>query len=234
MATTTRTTELPVEVEFRVRDRDCFFIEASDAIGCEVDLEHFVNRSDGRLLEYFTVGDVSPDRVLAMASETPPIEDARLVSRGVDRSLFEFVVSGPCVTTTLADTGAIARSVTAKNGTGRVVASVPEHVPVRRVVEQFCERHSRTDLVARRDSEQTLPVQTALGAQVTLTDHLTEKQLEVLRAAYLSGYFDWPRTSTAEECADALGIAQPTFSQHIRVAQEKVFDVLFGDFDPDR
>jgi predicted DNA binding protein len=62
-----------------------------------------------------------------------------------------------------------------------------------------------------------------------MTDRLTDKQQEVLRMAYLSGYFSWPRRSTAEECADALGIAQPTFSQHVRAAQEKVIDRLFED-----
>lgn len=42
-----------------------------------------------------------------------------------------------------------------------------------------------------------------------LLDGLTERQLEVLRTAYLSGYFSWPRESSADACADALGISQP-------------------------
>ena len=231
MATTTRPTESAVEVEFEVRDRDCFFVEASEAGECRVSLEHFVNRSDGQLLEYFTVADASPDRVLSMAADEPTISDARLVSRGVAGGLFEFVVSGPCVTATLADTGAIAQSVTADEGVGHVVAGVPGHVAVRRVVEHFCERHADTDLVARHDAGRTIPVTTREGAQAALLDHLTEKQREVLRVAYLSGYFAWPRRSTAADCAEALGIAQPTFSQHIRVAQEKLLDGLFHELE---
>lgn len=232
MDATVQMPESPTEVEFRVRDTECFFIDASDRLQCRVSLEHFVKRSDGVLLEYFTIEGASTDRVLSMVASTPGIDDARLVSRGVDGGVFEFIVSGPCVTTTLADSGAVAQSVSAQNGVGHVVASVPAHVPVRRVVEAFRERYSSVDLVAQHESSQNVPVQTRQGERVALTDTLTPKQLEALRVAYLSGYFGWPRQSTAAECADALGIAQPTFSQHIRVAQEKVFDGLFaGMFD---
>ena len=217
------------EVELEVRDRDCFFVEASATADCTVELEHMVNRSDDRLLEYFTVEGTSPERIVSMTEDASPIDEARLISRGVDGGLFEFVVSGGCVTTTLADTGAIARSISATDGVGRVLADVPAHVDVRHVVERFRDRHSRSNLVACRDVNAPLPVRTERGLHATTIDQLTDKQLETLRTAYLSGYFSWPRRSTAEECADALGIAQPTFSQHIRVAEEKVIGSLLDD-----
>jgi predicted DNA binding protein len=218
-----------VELEFELRDRNCFFVDASAVADCRVELDQMVNRSDDRLLEYFTVEGAAPDSVLALVEESAAIDEARLISRGVDGGLFEFVVSGPCVTTTLADTGAIARSVSAESGVGDVLAEVPGHVDVKRVVERFRERHPRSDLVSCRDSDHPMSVRTEGGVHATMADRLTEKQLEVLRTAYLSGYFSWPRRTTAEECADALGIAQPTFSQHIRVAQEKVIGGLFDD-----
>ncbi|MFC7157267.1 bacterio-opsin activator domain-containing protein [Halomarina halobia] len=233
-AGTTRTTDPLVELEFRVRDRNCFFVEMSATLECLVHLEHFVNRSDGRLLEYFTIDGVAPDRVLSTVADAPAISDARLVSRGADGGLFEFVVSGRCVTTTLADAGAIAGTVAAERGTGRVVAVVPPHAEVRRVAETFRDRHPDSELVARRDSDRSIPVRTERGARATLADDLTERQREVLRTAYLSGYFAWPRASTADDCADALGIAQPTFSQHIRAAQERVFGRLFEPSAPER
>jgi predicted DNA binding protein len=66
------------------------------------------------------------------------------------------------------------------------------------------------------------------AAEGRLLDRLTDRQQEALRTAYLSGYFSWPRESGAEACADALGVSQPTFSQHLRVGQHRLFDVLFG------
>jgi predicted DNA binding protein len=227
--TTTDTTGSPVELEFELRGRDCFFVDASTVADCRIELEHMVNRSDDRLLEYFTVEDAGPDRVLSLVEGSTAIDEARLISQGVDGGLFEFVVSGPCVTTTLADTGAIARSVSAREGVGTVLADVPAHVDVRRVVEEFRDRYPRSDLVACRDCDEPIPLQSEGGVHATIVDRLTDKQFEVLRVAYLSGYFSWPRRSTAEECAEALGIAQPTFSQHIRVAEEKVIGQLFDD-----
>lgn len=224
---TTHPTDPAVELEFQLRDRTCFFVEMSALLDSRVNLEYFVNRSDGQLLEYFTIEDASPDEVLSATDDVDAITDARRISRGASGSLFEFVVSGRCVATTLADAGAIAQSVVAVDGIGHVVADVPAHVDVRHVVETFRERYPDSDLVARQDSEQSVPVQTERGAQVTLTNQLTDKQLEALRTAYVNGYFTWPRTSTAKDCADALGIAQSTFSQHIRTAQEKVFGGLF-------
>lgn len=226
---TSEPTGTPRELEFEVRDRDCFFVAASAGAACRVDLEHIVNRSDGRLLEYFTVEGTGPDRVLSMAEDAPAIDRARLIGRGVDGGLFEFVVSGPCVTTTLADTDAIATAVSADAGVGHVVADVPGHVDVRRVVERFRDGHANAELTACRDADGPVPVRTERGVHATMTIDLTDKQQEVLRTAYLSGYFSWPRRTTAEECAEALGIAQPTFSQHLRAAQEKVIGRLFDD-----
>lgn len=227
--TTSEATGSAVELELELRDRDCFFVDASAVADCRVELEHMVNRSDDRLLEYFTVDGAAPDRVLAMAEGADMIDEARLITRGLDGGLFEFVVSGGCVTTTLADSGAIARSVEAEGGVGHIVAAVPAHIDVRGVVEQFRDHHPESALVACRRSDDPVPIQTERGVHATMADHLTDKQREVLRTAYLSGYFSWPRRTTAEECADALGIAQPTFSQHLRAAQEKVIGRLFED-----
>lgn len=226
---TTKTADSAVELEFELRDRDCFFVEASAAADCRIELERVVTRSDARLLEYFTVEGAPPDRVLQMVEESAAIDQARLVRNGVDGGLFEFVLSGPCVTTTLADAGAIAKSVSAQSGVGNILADVPGHVDVRRVVELFRDSHPQSTFTACRNSDEPIPIRTEHGLHTKMADQLTDKQLEVLRTAYLSGYFSWPRRTTAEECADRLGIAQPTFSQHIRVAQAKIFGGLFDE-----
>lgn len=229
----TSTTGRAVELELKVCDRECFFIRASDDADCRVVLEESIHRADGQLLEFFTVRDAPAERVLRMVADESALTEARLIRDGPDGSLFQFVVSGPCVTATLADTGAITRAVSAVGGNGRVVATVPPHVNVRTVVETFQRQHPESELLAQREGKQPVPVRTEEGLHATLADQLTEKQFEVLRTAYLSGYFDWPRDSTADECADALGITQPTFSQHIRAAQYTVFTALFDSTIPD-
>ncbi|MFD1570653.1 helix-turn-helix domain-containing protein [Halorubrum laminariae] len=55
---------------------------------------------------------------------------------------------------------------------------------------------------------------------------LTERQREVLTAAYEAGYFDHPKGSNAGEVAESLGIDRSTFSEHVAAAQRKLLSTL--------
>lgn len=56
---------------------------------------------------------------------------------------------------------------------------------------------------------------------------LTDRQLEVLQAAYDGGYFERPRRVNATELAAELEITQSTFTEHLVAAQRKLLeDVL--------
>ncbi len=55
---------------------------------------------------------------------------------------------------------------------------------------------------------------------------LTERQREVLAAAYDAGYFDHPKGANAGEVADTLGIGRSTFSEHIAAAQRKLLSAM--------
>jgi predicted DNA-binding protein (UPF0251 family) len=58
---------------------------------------------------------------------------------------------------------------------------------------------------------------------------LTDRQLEALRTAYESGYFQRPRRANATDVAEELGISRSTFAEHLAAAQRKLFeDVLDG------
>lgn len=217
-----------IELEFRLDDQSLFFVRASADAGCRVALEDMVHRTDGRQLEYFTVEGAHPDRVLAAAAASPGIDDAELIREDDGEALFEFLVSGPCVGATLADAGAIVRAVTAVDGVGKVVAEVPAHADAQQVIETFRARHD-AELVARRERDRKAPEFTSRTFRASLADRLTDRQLEVLRTAYASGYFAWPRERSAEECAASLGITQPTFNQHLRAGQAKLVEALFDE-----
>lgn len=53
---------------------------------------------------------------------------------------------------------------------------------------------------------------------------LTDRQREVLCAAWRLGYFSYPREASAEEVAEAVGIARSTFAEHLAAAQRRVID----------
>lgn len=228
--THTKPTGPSVELEFKIHDTDLFFVRASDETNCRVALAEMIHRSDGRLLEYFTVEGATADHVLAAAESADSIDEARVIrdDQTGDEALYEFLVDGPCIGATLADEGALVRDVTAVDGIGRVVADVPPHCDARQVVDTV-QAHHDTTVVATRERDRRSPDFTRREFRTTLTGHLTERQLEALRTAYSAGYFAWPRESTAEACATALDIAQPTFTQHLRRSQQKLLEVLFDD-----
>ncbi|GAB3702928.1 helix-turn-helix domain-containing protein [Halorubrum pallidum] len=55
---------------------------------------------------------------------------------------------------------------------------------------------------------------------------LTERQREVLTAAYEAGYFDHPKGANAGEVAESLGIDRSTFSEHVAAAQRKLLSTV--------
>jgi hypothetical protein len=62
-----------------------------------------------------------------------------------------------------------------------------------------------------------------------LRDWLTDQQLEMLSAAYHAGYYGEDRPLTGTEIAEMMGMSQPTFSTHLRAAQEHLLAAVFEE-----
>jgi len=56
----------------------------------------------------------------------------------------------------------------------------------------------------------------------------TERQYEALQTAHEMGYFETPKRVGNADVAERLGIAGPTFSEHLAVAQRKLLDQLLA------
>jgi len=72
------------------------------------------------------------------------------------------------------------------------------------------------------------PDGSALEAVVVDRGRLTDRQLEVLRAAYEMGYFERPKRANATDVADELGINRSTFTEHVATAQRKLLGDVLG------
>lgn len=55
-----------------------------------------------------------------------------------------------------------------------------------------------------------------------LNEELTEKQIEILFAAFRGNYFAWPHASTIADLAKGAGISQATFHEHLQKATARV------------
>ena len=222
--------ETPVtRVEFDVSDTEIPFVELARELDCSLVAENFVYRPDGGVRRFLSVRGVTAETVFAAAERLPVGEFALISAYEVDGkpvSLFRTSPTASSPETTMVEHGVRPHELRAGDGEATVVAELGSGDTVREFVDLFRDRHPGASLVAQRTHYRS--GSSTAQQRASATEALTDRQLEAIRTAYFSGFFDRPRNHTGTEIADAMGIAQPTFSHHLREAQRKLCAVLFG------
>ncbi|WP_436347828.1 bacterio-opsin activator domain-containing protein [Natronorubrum sp. FCH18a] len=215
-----------VELEFTLRDPAVFYTQVTDDLDCRCEFERAVPIENGRVITYDTVSGAEPAAVLETAERAAHIESARVVSEWTDGFVLQSVTSHSMVQFAL-EQGASVRSAVADGGEGTVVLEAPQTSDVREIVAAFEHEFETLDLVAKRDRERS--ILTAREFRDGVAEQLTEKQRAALEAAYLAGYYDWPRKTTAEELADSMGVSSSTLHQHLRKGGLSLLSAFFED-----
>jgi predicted DNA binding protein len=216
------------EVEFTLSDPSYPFVGASEHEACTFELAELIPRGDGACAEFFTVSGSHPDRILPLASAHESVE-ATLLSEYEDGELYEFVVSGDCPAVRLAELGALPRTVRGVEGKGRIVAEIPSRYDTPEIVDTFLDEHPDANVASKREKAGLAPLLPRNALREVLEARLTDRQREVLEAAFAAGYYGWPRECTGEEVADELGISSSTFSEHIHAAERNLFAAMFEE-----
>ncbi len=214
-----------VELEFRCTDDRSFFVDATDQLACRFELDSLVPISESKHLYYVRLVGASPGDVFELADDDPGIEDCRLIESYETGYRVEFVVDGSSPTLTLTEYGATILETVVEGGKATIVAECAADADLRTIVDGLRSRFPGSELVGKREVERS--VQTAREFREGLENRLTDRQEAALRAAYFGGYYDWPRESTAEEVADAMGISSPTLHNHLRKAQHELLRTFF-------
>ncbi|WP_254524333.1 bacterio-opsin activator domain-containing protein [Natrinema caseinilyticum] len=195
-------------------------------VGDRIDVRAVIPRSSGGSTVFCGVSGLDSEAALESVRSVAAVETASIVGTGTGETVLEITVTEPTVARTVADRGGVVGSITPVDDRTRLVIELGEPIAVRPFVQALERTYSGTHLVARRERDR--PTRTARPFD-ELGDHLSERQRRTLEAAYHSGFFEWPRERTGEEVAESLGISQPTFSRHLRLAQRKLFALLFED-----
>ncbi|WP_339106395.1 bacterio-opsin activator domain-containing protein [Haloterrigena salinisoli] len=219
--------ERVTELEIVLQGTDEPLAAVADRLDRRLDVETVVPRSSGGSTVFCTAADVTEDALREAIEPVPGVESARLVGDRPGASLLELVLATSTLATTLADHGGVLRSVVPVDDRTRLVVDLSSTVDVRSFVQLIERRQPGAKLVARRERDRS--VQPARAFDTELRRRLSERQLRTLETAYYGGFFEWPRESTGEDVADSLGVSQPTFSRHLRLAQRKVFALLFDE-----
>ncbi|UHQ95344.1 bacterio-opsin activator domain-containing protein [Haloterrigena alkaliphila] len=218
--------ERVTELEVVLQETDEPLSALARRLDRSLDVGAVVPRSSGGSTVFCTAGDVTEAAIDDAVESLPGVESGRLVGDRGEASLLEFVLA-ETLAETLADHGGVLRSVTPVDDRTRLVVDLSSTVDVRSFVRLIERRQPGARLVARRERDRSVRPARAFDAE--LRSQLSERQLRTLETAYYGGFFEWPRESTGEEVADSLGVSQPTFSRHLRLAQRKAFALLFEE-----
>ena len=214
-----------VELEFAVSDPSFPLRRLSTAAGCRVAFEGAVHRDDGSLLLFLTAETADAEAVRSAADSLEPTEAATVLADHDGEVLIEVALSSSVVLT-VAEFGGVTTALSAESGEARLTVELPFGGDARGLYRTLADRYPGTSLVAYHERER--PAQTRQGFRSEIDDRLTERQRTALRSAYLAGYFEWPRPTDGEALADAMDVTRPTFHQHLRAAQRKLLDGLYG------
>jgi GAF domain-containing protein/predicted DNA binding protein len=211
------------ELELTIPGRTTFLNDVATLSDNPVECVEAVPESNGRTRVHFLAPGLTVADLDSLADDSVVVE--RVDAAGHD-GVFRATVSGETLTETVVDSGAVPESIEATaEGTTFVVSLLP-HVDARTFVERLADVYDGVELLARRE---TGPRLTRSAFRSEFESALTDRQREVLRTAYESGYFESPRESTGQDVADRLGISQPTVNHHLRESQRRLLGLLFED-----
>jgi len=211
-----------VELQFRVADVfDAFGVDAR-ATG-QITLDHVVPLDDDQFLVFGTV-DADARADLVALAETVPTWDGVSFYDDEGATRYELRLTEPPVLSELASVGGLVHEAVIEDGDFSLTVHLSPSTETRHVVDAIRGAYPSATLLKRRQRSATAdgaPGRDPLEA-------LTSRQRTTLRAAYHSGFFEWPRAATGESIAESLGVSPPTYHQHLRAAERKVFDSLLG------
>ena len=213
-----------VEVEFDVEDTDLPFVRIASTLESNIRLTQTAYRSDGTGLALYTVEDAPEGQPCELESMLD-FDVARVSDRTGSETELAVASSDPWWKDLTERYGANIGSAAVEDEGATLLIELPTGSDVRAVVDLIEARYPNAEPVARR--ERTRPGRSIDEVQSLLEERLTDRQREVVRTAYRTGYYEWPHEVSSEEVAELLGITQPTFAEHFWAGQKRIVELLF-------
>ena len=217
-----------VELDLAIEDRVDPLVDVTAAQNATFDLDGVVPQPDGGLLCYLSLSladsAATPESVAGALAAAEGVGLCRVLGEHDDGGTLEVALDESTALGRLAARGATVRTASFGQGSGRVTVELSPSEDLRRIVDALT-RSFDAHVEAKRERERDVTTRGEFRDQ--LSDELTERQENALRAAFFANYFESPRGSTAEEVAEALDITGPTLLYHLRAGQRKLLSEFF-------
>jgi PAS domain S-box-containing protein len=197
----------------------------------EFEFKGVVPTREGDFRVFYTVSGVSNETMMEFTDQATEVVGNELVSEHEEGLQYEVIVTEESLVHWVLNRGAVPQSISGDEIGGIVQVELYGYARLRDFVEQFQNEYPNSKLVASRERER--PVHTRNEFLQSYENQLSERQREVLKMAYFSGYFESPRERNATDLATSMGITQPTFSTHLRAGLRNLFTLLFDKNGPD-
>jgi hypothetical protein len=213
-----------VELEFQIHN---IFAALDIPVGLDgtITLDNAVPIGDGEFLVYGKATPDAIDTVTKITETLPHWQDLTIRSEGNPTS-FEVRMTDPPVLSVVASLGGYVEQAVIEDGDYQMTIHLAPSIDVRRVNDAVEAAYPAAEMLRKRQISRD-PDDPKRFERHLVAD-LTDRQKTALEIAYHAGFFEWPRDTTGEELAKSIGVAGPTFHQHLRKAERKVFDTVFS------
>ncbi|RDI71760.1 bacterio-opsin activator domain-containing protein [Halopelagius longus] len=213
-----------VEIEFEIRN---IFDSLGGGSGSgTITLDRTIRVDEDHFLTYGSADEEGRETLQKVVEALPSWDSVSEVGERDGMTRFSVRLTDPPVVALVASQGGRVREAKIEDGDYRVVVHLPQGADVRRVVDGVQEAYPDARVIAQRHTTRT---ERSDGEATNPLDNLTERQRSVLESAFYGGFFEWPRESSGKEIAETLGISAPTFTQHMRAAEQKIMSSLLGE-----
>ncbi|SFF77187.1 Predicted DNA binding protein, contains HTH domain [Halopelagius inordinatus] len=214
-----------VEIEFEIQD---IFESLGGGSGMgTITLDRTIHLDDEQYLTYGSADEQGRETLDKVVEALPSWDAVSEVGQRDGMTRFAVQLTDPPVVTQVASQGGRVRAAKIEDGDYRVVVHLPQSADVRRIVDGVQEAYPTARVIAQRHASRT--DNDAAAQSTNVLDRLTDRQRSVLEAAFYGGFFEWPRESSGKEVAESLDISAPTFTQHMRAAEQKIISALLGE-----
>ncbi|WP_276251556.1 PAS domain S-box protein [Haloarcula rara] len=210
-----------VEMEFQSTSPEAYPLGVAAKHDCVLRGSGSVDLGD-EVLAYITVEDAPPETVLPDFLDHDRVPDGRVIRADGDSGVIE-LRAPVSYQSALLDVGVRPVDLVADGEVLTITVEAPLDAEPRTILDTLSEHAPGFELVVKQARDRQ---PTDEGDSLSLSDELTDRQREVLRSAYLAGYYEWPRDTTAEQLAETLDIASSTLHQHLRRAERNLLDRL--------
>jgi len=208
-----------VELAFRV-DNFMATLGLDGTADGPIRLDHTVQVSEDDFLLFGSAPSASAGTFRAIVDAVPYYDDVTVQEHGAEIA-FELRTTEPTVLSTVASLGGTIDEAVIEDGDFTLSVHLAPSVDVHQVIDAVEAAYPTARMIRRQQITRSRD-----DPSRDLAADLTDRQRTALETAYHAGFFEWPRNASGEEVAASLDIASPTFHQHLRKAERKVFEAL--------